>query len=325
MFPELAWKLPRIAIARFLASFVLYALWIGLTSWLVSMLKAFTHPSGSLWKRIALAPLTAASVAITYIVHAVGHALSYSVSHSMPAAAHWLNQLATREDAINNAEANFAEQTARSFERLVAHTIPAEIKTATKPIEAGIDALENDIPRLRARLEHFRVGIDRLIFDNVIPRVRANERAIAVTLPRAIAREGAQIKDLQRILFHPSDAWIKRIMKRGWVLVLAGVVVKFLVKKWPQLFCRNVTKVAKTVCGWPNLLADLLLGEAVAAFVITDMCDLVVAIEKVAEGFEPALRVMVTGGQDFLDHCGGDLPSAHDPAGYSGGWTPSAT
>lgn len=239
-------------------------MWAGLTWWLVSMLKAFTHPQGSLWKRIALAPLALAATAIVYIVRAVGHALSYSVSHSMPNVSHWMNDLATREMAINNAEANFAEQTARSFERLVDHTIPIEIRHETAPLRHGIDHLERDLPRLRARLEHFRVGIDRLLRENIMPRVRANERAIDIAIPREIGRIRTRVKTVERTISNPSRSWVKRMWKYGWLAIGAGLVLKFLVRKFPHLFCRNTTRGLKALCGMDSLLLDALLLETTA-------------------------------------------------------------
>jgi hypothetical protein len=325
MWPELAWKLPRITFARFIVAFVLYALWVGLTSWLVSMLLALTHPHGSFFRRLVFKPLELASAGVVYVIHAVGHALSYSVAHSMPAAAHWLNQLATRENALNNADANFAEQTARSFERLTEVWIPREIRTETAPLRHGIDHLERDLPRLRARLEHFRVGIDRLIRSNIMPRIRAHERAIDVTIPREIAGIRARERVLAREFRSPSRAFAKRLWKLGWIAVGAGLMVKFLVKKFPHLFCRNVTKMARSLCSpRNNLLVDLLLGEAVALFVLTDICTTVKAIEGVADRAAPLLQGLVTSSDDFFDWCGGDLPTRHDPPGYSGSLLPTA-
>jgi hypothetical protein len=317
--------IPILALGALLSTLVLWGMLQGSQSWLTTLLTRLAHPQGNFITKAALYPFTKAVEGVLSIIHSVEHTISVAAVHGMSAVAHWFDGLARWTLYNATVAGNFAEETARAFERLTAHTIPRIVAKAIAvplhEIRIGLRHLERELEQLR----RYARGIDRLVHHTIWPAILRLAHAVDITLPRTIGRVRARVGAAERAISHPSSRWVKAIWKRGWILVGASLMVRFLVRKFPYLFCRNVTKVAKTVCGWPNLLADLLLGEALAAFVITDLCDVVVAIEKVAEGFDPVLRAMVTGGEDFLPHCGGNLPSAHDPPGYSGDWNPTAT
>jgi hypothetical protein len=317
--------IPVIGLGFFVTFVVLYGMTHGLQTWLASLLNALAHPRGSFWKVTAMKIAGAVVGAFAYVFRAVGHAVSQAASHSIPRVAHWLTSIAVWVAANATVAGRFAEDTAYGFERLVAHTIPRIVaKAIAVPIhevQLGLRHAERDLALLR----RYARGIDRLVRDSIIPRIRAAERAIEVTIPREIADIRHRERVLARDFRNPSRAFAKRIWKLGWLAVGAGLMVKFLVRKFPHLFCRNVTKLGRSICSpRNNLLVDLLLGEAVALFVLADVCATVKAIEGVADKAAPLLQGLVEGSDDFFDWCGGDLPTAHDPPGYSGGLLPTA-
>ena len=317
--------IPAIALGFFVTWLVLYGMTHGLQTWLASLLNALAHPRGSFWKVAALKAVGALVGAAAYVFRSVGHAISQAAAHGTARVAHYFGGITVWLTHHAIIAGDFAEATALGFERLVAHTIPHAVSRAIAvplhEVRLGLRHAERDIELLR----RYARGIDRLVRHSIIPDIRRLARAVDITLPRALGRVQHGERVLARDFRNPSRAFAKRIWKLGWLAVGAGLMVKFLVKKFPHLFCRNVTKVAKSICRpGNNLLVDLLLGEAVAAFVLTDICTTVRAIEGVADKAAPLLLGLVSGSEDFLDWCGGDLPTAHDSPGYSGALLPTA-
>ncbi len=317
--------IPLIGFGFLLTWFVLYGMTHGLQTWLASFLNALAHPQGSLWKRTALLPVSLVAGATLYVFRTVGHSISQAAAHGVARVAHYVASWAIWIQHNAVALGNFAEDTAVGFERLVGHTIPHIVARAIAvpihEVQIGLRHTERELAQLR----RYATGIDRLVRDRVWPQLRRVAHAVDITLPRTIGRVGARVGAAERAISHPTNRWVKAIWKRGWILVGAGLMLRFLVKKFPHLFCRNVTKTAKALCNpVNNLLVDLLLGEAVAAFVLTDICTTVKAIEGLADVASPLLLELVSGSEDFFDWCGGDLPTAVDPPGYSGGLLPTA-
>jgi hypothetical protein len=339
--------IPVIGLGFLVTFVVLYGMTHGLQTWLASLLNSLAHPQGSFWKVGALKVAGAIVGAAAYVFRAVGHACSQVAAHSIPRVAHWLDGVAAWVTHNATIAGSFADEVATGFERLVAHTIPAELgkwdKGLPKKIAIslglgafgaaelallgkGIDTLLRGIGSLsKDHLRRVGHGIDRLVREHVIERFNTVERVVTHAIPKELGKVRSRVGRAERTISNPSARWVKAIWKRGWILVGAGLMLRFLVKKFPHLFCRNVTKTAKAICNPANnLLVDLLLGEAIAAFAIADICQVVKGIEVLAEGFEPILRELVTAEDDFFDWCGNDLPTAHDTPGYDGPWLATA-
>ena len=261
--PEAA-PLAFVALSFLITWVVLYGMTHGVQTWLSALLNALAHPRGSLWKRIALLPVSLSARAIAYVVHTTGHAISQSAAHGMQRVAHWLGSLTVWASHNAIVVGNFAEETARGFERLAGHTIPRAVaKAIAVPIhevQIGLRHTERELAQLR----RYARGIDTLVRDQVIPGLRRIAHAVDVTLPRSLGRVRARVGAAERSIANPSHAWIKRIWHAGWILVGAGLMLKFLVRKFPWLFCRNTTAAAKAVCGMDSLLLDALLLETLA-------------------------------------------------------------
>jgi hypothetical protein len=255
---------PAIGFAILLTCLVLAGMQQGGPYWLKSWLDSMMHPHANWLTRQALRPLAAIAHAALWIYHQVMHALSVAASHSMHQVAHWFDGLANTIVHASTVTGDFAADVAHGFERVVHQTIPHAIHRALVPVWRGIDHLERDFHHLAQRLTHFARGIDRLIAHRILPAIRAAEHAIAVTIPRELGRIRARERAAERAIRHPSRAWIKRIWRAGWVLVGAGLMVRFLTRKFPYLFCRNSTNALKAVCGMDTSLLTALLAGTVA-------------------------------------------------------------
>jgi hypothetical protein len=260
--PALA--IPILAMGALLSTLVLWGMLQGSQSWLTTLLTRLAHPQGNFITKAALYPFTKAVQGVLSIVHTVEHTISIAAVHGMSAVAHWFDGLARWALYNATAAANFADETARAFERLVAHTIPHIVAKAIAiplhEVRVGLRHTEAELAQLR----RYARGIDRLVHHTIWPAILRLAHAVDVTLPRSLGRVRARVGAAERAISNPSARWVKAIWKRGWILVGAGLMLRFLVKKFPWLFCRNTTAAARAVCGMDSLLLDALLLETVA-------------------------------------------------------------
>src|SRR5205085_276833 len=141
---------------------------------------------------------------------------------------------------------------AREAER-TAHRSISLIHAAERDFTRGIDRLGHRLEAFVLRQVH---GIDRLIRDHALPRLRVVEHDVAVTIPAELGRVDARLKRLEKLI---------------GLGVIGALVFRILAKVAPWIFCRNVKKVANTVCGLnPNEL-NTLLGLLAGAFAIADI------------------------------------------------------
>jgi hypothetical protein len=272
---------PLVGFALLLAWLVLFGMHRSINDWLLPWLTSLAHPHGSFLTRAAVKAAAFVGGGVLWILNRVDHFITKAASHSTAAVAHWFHGIASWITHVFSAAETFAEDVAHGFERLVAHTIPHEIRAATRPLWRGIDHLERDFHHLRERLRAFERGIDRLIAHRILPAIRHAERAIAVTIPRELGRIRARERAAERAIRHPSRAWIKGIWRAGWVLVGAGLMVRFLTRRFPYLFCRNSTNALKAVCGMDTSLLTALLAGTVALNEVNlrDFCRTLQAVE----------------------------------------------
>jgi hypothetical protein len=255
--------IPVVGFGLLLAFLVLFGMHRTNQDWLVPLLRQLAHPQGSFLKRAVLKPLALVAAGIANIVQNVDHSISLAASHATAGVAHWLDGLASWVIRSYVVAGNFSAEVAHGFERLVTHTIPREIHSATRPLWRGIDHLERDFTQLRDRLRAFAKGIDTLIAHRILPAIRHLEHAIAVTIPRELGRIRSRVGSLEDRVTHPSRAWLKRIARSMWAVALLGLLVRTLAKRFPWLFCRKTKVVGNRLCGLDQDLLNALLLDTV--------------------------------------------------------------
>src|SRR5205809_138230 len=129
-----------------------------------------------------------------------------------------------------------------------------------------------------ARLLH---GIDRLLRGTIIPRIRRAERSLAHVITRDIPALRRRERALEREVYGDLRARIGRIEKALGLGIFAAIVYKILAKVAPWLFCRNVNKVGRAVCGLNPDTLNSLLALTLGTLVITDLRSLVQAAEAI--------------------------------------------
>lgn len=136
-----------------------------------------------------------------------------------------------------------------------------------------------------------RRGIDRLR-----GRVGALEAEIGtVTKPQAVPRA----KPAERVTGR-SHAWWK-VMTKPAAVALAATAITSLGLNWIR--CRKVGKIGRGLCGMPASLFAFLFEFGTLAFLLSDVCKLVTAMQRVAVAFEPALVAFVNEIGGYV--CGG--------------------
>jgi hypothetical protein len=194
---------------------------------------------------------------------------------------------------------------------LVYGEIPAQVRAGTIPIRSKVGTAERT-GRARADAEaHARSrgiaaehdyvtgrekvtwrGIDDVrttIRTNVIPRVRANERAIARERSYTHSKLNRRIGLLERVL---------------GVGALSAVAIGALTRVFPYWQCTNVRKLMRGTCRANPAWLSLLFGAGVEALVVADLCDFIAAVSAAAREAAPALLAFVEV-EDVLIGCHG--------------------
>jgi hypothetical protein len=289
-----------------LIGLVLLGLALTVKVWANAMIRVFAagHAGGIL--RIITLPLRLIERVVTPGTNYVTHELTKAASHYMHPLAHWFDALA--EWSFGNALALglFAERTAIGFERLTTVVLPREIGRAVRPVErkaakalglAGLTAAA--LLRLRHRLEH-------ALYHDVLPRLHRLTHAIEVTIPRDFGRVERRVKDVETQLSKPTRAWLRRLALAMWAAGLFGLMVKFLARKFPWLFCRQVNGVGRRICSLDSDLLSSLIADTLLIAGIISVVEFAKSVETFMDVATPAIKGFVreTTGLEPRDYLG---------------------
>ncbi len=176
-------------------------------------------------------------------------------------------RVAAHDQALSHAEAG---------------AIGAGIAVRTKPLVSRIGALEGA----------------------VLPRLGALEHGIGVAIPSDIAG----LRERTRAVEDLANGLRKRVGKLAHLVgvgSLAAVVAVGLASlggSWIR--CRNWRRIGRAGCRLPTDLLEALLGGAITAFVVSDLCRFTELLSRAAEQFEPLLLDFVAA-EDVLIGCAG--------------------
>ena len=257
-------------------------------NWLRPLVQALQHPRGSWWKRVVLKPLALVAAATLYVEHHVNYYLAKAAAASLQGLTRFYNGVGAALHFTYKEFGDIAHDIADSVSVLIHHKIPTIVHKITAPIDARARAalrtahrsisLIRELDHRMARLLH---GIDRLLRDSVIPRIRHAERSLAHVITRDIPALRRRERALEREVYGDLRARIGRIEKALGLGIFAAVVYKILAKVAPWLFCRNVNKLGRVVCGLNPDTLNSLLALTLGTLVITDLRSLVQAAEAI--------------------------------------------
>jgi hypothetical protein len=265
--------LPALAIGfSVLVTFIAFwAMHQGSNTWLRTLLEEYTKPRGSFVKRAVTAPARYVLKGVLRVERVVRAALAAWLVANTLAVAAWIANLAVLALGVAHEVRDLGLGIEAGIGRLVHVWIPRELRKALSPVDRlahaglraghqarayaeaqaarlrrGIDTLRRDLRREIARA---RKGIEAGIAAHVIPRIRGVERSVGRILSRDLPRIRARERALEHAFEVPDKAWLRRIGQAIWAASIFGLLVKFLVRRFPWLFCRNVDRLARRVCG----------------------------------------------------------------------------
>lgn len=122
-------------------------------------------------------------------------------------------------------------------------------------------------------------------------------------IPKQVGRVAARVGRLEKTLASP------RWWRTHWETILTPAIAASIVAtafgrlglRW--LRCGNVKRTGRWLCGIPSDALAFLFDAATLAFLVTDICKLVTAMQAVAEKVEPVLFAFVNEIQGYV--CGG--------------------
>lgn len=207
-----------------------------------------------------------------------------------------IGRLRSAEDAAIASVATVAAQGIAEAERLAA----AEVTTAEGLAAGAIASARSDL---------------ELAIDGAIAQGKAETTALAqvvsgeiATLEQAIAGAAAELPELtfQGIDYIRGKLGELDLSKLSGLIaaipLVGAIATSIAAKGW--LWCDNVGNVGRALCGLPGDLVGALLGDALAALALADLCELVHLMQIAAGEFEPVLRELVVAA-DALIGCHG--------------------
>jgi hypothetical protein len=190
--------------------------------------------------------------------------------------------------------------------------IPREIHKKVQPVErtaadarGRAQAAQHGIDRERRQRGKETGALGGVIFGRLFPKLHGIEHGIRTNLQPKVAAHGRTLhdiwgRDLPRIrsrtkavedqVHSPSRAWLKRIGAALWATSLFGLMVRYLVRRFPWLYCRNVNRLARTVCGLPTNTVDNLILGLLGAIAVSDLRTVVHFAQEAEEEAVQELR-----------------------------------
>jgi len=180
-----------------------------------------------------------------------------------------------RHDRAIGARVKRLEHSDRAHARALDHP-------ASPPIAAGI---HTRLKPIATHLNH--IGAVEL------PGIRARQRVAERTIPQDIAGLRARVREAENGVEH---LWQRvRHLDRVTTGVLAGALVATALGRLGMgwLRCSNWRRIGRLGCRIPAGLLEGLLGDALEAFVVADLCDFMAALSTAVREVEPLLEGLV--------------------------------
>lgn len=217
------------------------------------------------------------------------------------ATAHTWHALEWVVSATGDAMAELAAATHDAIRNIHVADIPEQVTTATLPLKKGLERTNRDAhERARAEAKARERGIDRVGRDLTREQL-ARERGIDYLNARINSLVLPQIRALDRALDEVigyTRRTLARRLSRVEKLVLGGALtaaaVAALTRVFPYWQCTNVRRFNRFLCRLPVGLLDDLLGLALVALVLDDVCRIGRAAQTAARAARGPLLTLVT-------------------------------
>lgn len=212
------------------------------------------------------------------------------------AGSHLWNSIAYLVEATGRTIGHLGEWTYGELRHVAHVVIPLQLGVRIDPLERLTTTLAHRL----AQLATHPTTIVRPITRIIDPRIKVLEREVD-TLSRAVAHIGAGALSPSLPLPTWRPGWVRTgidelreqlgrvtrvLTPAGIVGLTAAAVLSSLDLGW--LKCRGVNRMGHALCGLGGLL-ETLLGDAIEAILVTDLCQVVSAISYTTRQLEPLL------------------------------------
>lgn len=218
---------------------------------------------------------------------------------------------------VGDSMAELAHETLHGFRLLVESTIPAIVRELTHPLWKGIDQAEGRLRAIeREALQRLHLGIDTLRRDlaEATQRAEAAARSTAASLERrlGIITHGveAELQDVVGYTRRNLNVRLRRIEELLATGAIATAALAVLSREIPWFRCTNVQRLGRSACRFPVQLLEALLGGALDALVVTDLCLIARAVRLGVQELRPVIHELFVVGDAAL--CGGQHGAPDD-------------
>lgn len=266
---------------------------------------------------LGIHPLSFIGNEIDAIDDAINDALVTAITNSEWAFHKFMKAQSYAWQELSGVVADLAEGTEAALGVLRRSTIPALLAALFGPLAALVYQLRHNIGALAAHVASLPHDVTKVVEATPtivkpvdIQKITTIVKADAQALPRAIANPWPDIRGIEGSLdrlWDRTSGVVKGLTVGGIIGLVGATIFNHFGLGW--LRCRGVNRLGNKLCGLSGLI-ETLLGDAIDALIITDLCQFTEAIAYAARRFEPVLIDFVDV-ENALIGCGGaSLPPA---------------
>ena len=315
----------RLTAIEFFPVVVILGMMAGAAAWLRPSIEAQTHQHHSLLYRVVTWPARQLIHAVGAIEARVMHAMSHWLGPKVGTVAHAINSVTHEVHAVAQVLADTADNTHEALTWLRHQVVPQLIQDALKPIRARLVAVENELELLPGRLKTaadeiadqlatlgfvvgrtFTAAIGQLatrfvelwnyVHEELLPKVETLVLTVKqlqeVTIPKLETAIDTLTTTITQTIPDELTAIRNRIAAIEDTLAPAAILAAIAVlleTTYEWLFCPNMERAGKAVCGMRKGLLDFLLGAGAAMFLFSELCRLIELMGVVAARVLPTL------------------------------------
>ena len=180
----------------------------------------------------------------------------------------------------------------------------AEIAAATAGLTKRVGNAEAQARGIGADVLPRVAAVEKGIGADVLPKIASLDKELGQIRGKALPRINTRVSHAEGAIGHLWD-WVRSHTVDVAATAFAGAVAVALGRLgggWIR--CRNWNRLGKSVCGLPFGLLEELLGAAITAFAVSDICAFSTVAMGTAQLIQPALLTLVDV-EDALVGCHG--------------------
>lgn len=259
-----------------------------------------------------------ANLAAAGIEDTVGASLSYAAGKFEQSAVFWFHGANSLVRYLGDSLAWDLGQVTHGFRVLTESYIPWAVNQGRSVVYKGIDDLGSGFKHITRQTEAALArGIDATNREitklwEEIAGIRAGAKAagaagaIPATIPLVHGIDRVTNEVWSRI-----HARLRSLEKAAALAATAAVVARELERKLPFYKCSNTPRLSRLWCRFPSWLVDLLLGAAIEALTVVELCRIAQGAGVLVHEALPALELLLLAEGAVCLAGGASFPSAY--------------